>query len=279
MSQNERGHKAEPGDLPLGQKTAPGDLPLEYTFDIAKADGILTFNTSIKRGLLCLTFERRMDDQGVIQRGPVSAEAKFKYLARLLRAALQTAGYPSDLEYVWISVAEGEWHYDENRDKDLGGQPYELRSWHDQLVAMTQPLSRYRLLGDLLHMIDQLLRQNLKSEALNVCWGLMEGYCSACIAGGVNSLATRGVMAERCLAKGSESRKLRGTVVLDVVCKHAEHFWHRKAALRGNKTITAEEIASEVNEELKCLGQKPLRPKTIADTIAKGISGGLLRTG
>jgi hypothetical protein len=49
--------------------------------------------------------------------------------------------------------------------------------------------------------------------------------------------------------------------------------------MRGNKTITAEEIASELNEELRSLGQAAIRPKTIADYISRGISGGFLQTG
>jgi hypothetical protein len=263
----------------LRQKVERGDLPLEYAYGLTEADGIQTFRASIKRGLLSLTFEERVDEQGLMKQPVLSAEAKFKYLARILRGALQKAGLPSDLEYVWISVDGGEWRYDRDNDEDLEGRPHELRSWHDQLVAMTEPLSRYRLLGDLLHTIDQLLRQNLTAGALNTCWALMKAYWMACLASSVNSLATRGMMTQKCLAKGPQTRKTRGTVVLDVVCKHAESLWRRKAALRGSKTITGEEIASEVNEELTSLGQKPLRPKTIADTIAKGISGGLLRTG
>jgi hypothetical protein len=159
------------------------------------------------------------------------------------------------------------------------GSPYELRSWHDQLLALTKPLSRYRLVGNLLHEIDQLLRLNLNAYALGVCWDLMNAYWGFRVSGPVNQWATRGMRTEKCLAKGPKSRKMRGTVVLGVVCKYTEQFWRRKAALRGNKMITAEEIASEVNEELSSMGHRALRPKTIADTIAKGISGGLLWTG
>ena len=145
---------------------------------------------------------------------------------------------------------------------------------------MTKPLSQYRLIGDLLHQIDQLLRQNLKPHSLEICRALIKAYWRFCVGvGDVNRLADRGMIAEKCLAKGPQSRKTRGAVVLEIVCKHADKFWSQRAALRGNKTITAEEIAPEVNEELKSLGQRPLRPKTIADTISKGISGGLLRTG
>ena len=147
MSQNE-----------IRESIEGSDLPLEYTFKINEGDGVKKVDATVKRGLLSITFGAQLDELGVTK-GP-SAEVRFKYLARFLRAALQNAGYPSDVEYVWISVAGGEWRYDQNHEDDLGEQPYELRSWHDQLVAMTEPLSRYRLIGDLLHMIDQLLRQN-----------------------------------------------------------------------------------------------------------------------
>jgi hypothetical protein len=146
--------------------------------------------------------------------------------------------------------------------------------------AMTEPLSQYRLIGDLLHQIDQLLRLNLKPHSLEICRALIQAYSRFCVGvGDVNRLAPRGMMAEKCLAKGPQSRKTRGAVVLEVVCKHADKFWKQRPALRGNKTFTAEEIAPGVNEELKSLGQTSLRPKTIADKISKVISGGLRRTG
>src|SRR5258707_5364025 len=81
----------------LRQKVERGDLPLEYAFDVAEADGMKTFRASIKRGLLSLNFEERVDGQGLMERGLLPGEAKFKYLARVLQAALRKAGYPSDL--------------------------------------------------------------------------------------------------------------------------------------------------------------------------------------
>jgi len=143
MSQNE-----------IRESIEGSDLPLEYTFKINEGDGVKKVDATVKRGLLSITFEEQLDEFGVTKGPP--AEVRFKYLAGFLRAALQKAGYPSDVEYVWISVAGGEWRYDQNHEDDLREQPYELRSWHDQLVAMTEPLSRYRLIGDLLHTIDQL---------------------------------------------------------------------------------------------------------------------------
>jgi hypothetical protein len=264
----------------LRQKVEQRDLPLEYGLDVTEAGGIYAFRSSIRRGVLCLTLQHRVGPQGVIDEPDLPVHADFELLARVLRVALQKAGLPSDREYVWISVAGGEWRHDENHEEDLEGQPYELRSWHDQLVAMTEPLSQYRLIGDLLHQIDQLLRLNLQPHALEIYRALIKAYWRFRVGvSDVNRLADRGMISERCLAKGPETRKTRGTVVLEIVCKHADRFWSRRAALRGNKTITAEEIALEVNEELKSLGQRPLRPKTIADTISKGISGGILRTG
>jgi hypothetical protein len=163
MSQNE-----------IRESIEGSDLPLEYTFKINEGDGVKKVDATVKRGLLSITFEEQLDEFGVTKGPP--AEVRFKYLAGFLRAALQKAGYPSDVEYVWISVAGGEWRYDQNHEDDLREQPYELRSWHDQLVAMTEPLSRYRLIGDLLHTIDQLLRQNLNAESLNICRRLMKAY-------------------------------------------------------------------------------------------------------
>jgi hypothetical protein len=264
----------------LRQKVEQHDLPLEYGFGVSEGAGIHTFRSTIRRGVLCLTFQHRVSPQDVIDVPDVAIDADFEVLGRVLRVALQKAGLPSDREYVWISVAGGEWRHDENHEEDLEGQPYELRSWHDQLVAMTAPLSQYRLIGDLLHQIDQLLRLNLQPHSLEICRALINAYWRFRVGvSDVNPLTDRGMISERCLAKGPETRKSRGTLVLEIVCKHADKFWSRRAALRGNKTITAEEIAPQVYEELKSLGQRPLRPKTIADTISKGISGGLLRTG
>ena len=230
MSQNE-----------IRESIEGSDLLLEYTFKINEGDGVKKVDATVKRGLLSITSEEQLDELGITKGPP--AEVRFKYLAGFLRAALQKAGYPSDVEYVWISIAGGEWRYDQNHEDDLGEQPYELRSWHDQLVAMTKPLSRYRLIGDLLHMIDQLLRQNLNAESLNICWRLMKAYWKFQVSiGAVNRWANRGMTSEKCLAKGPETRKARGTVVLEVVCKHAEKLWFRKEILRGNKTNTAEEM-------------------------------------
>jgi hypothetical protein len=264
----------------LRQKLEQRDLPLEYELDVTEAAGIYTFRNSIRRGVLRLSATRRVGQKGLIDDPASPAQADFERLARFLRMGLQKAGLPSDREYIWIRVAGGEWRHDENHEEDLEGQPYELRSWYDQLVAMTTPLSQYRLIGGLLHQIDQLLRLNLQPHSLEICRALINAYWRFRVGvSDVNRLTDRGMISERCLAKGPETRKSRGILVVEIVCKHADKFWSRRAALRGNKTITAEEIAPQVNEELKSLGQRPLRPKTIADTISKGISGGLLRTG
>jgi hypothetical protein len=264
----------------LNRQPNSAEPSLEHMFDVTEeADGSTTFCSSIKRGLLSLDFVERVDEKGLVQRPPLSVKAKFMRLAIVLRGLLKKAGCPTDLEYVWISVAGGKWYYDKDPNEELGGQPYELGSWHEQLLTMTEPLSENRLRGDLLHAIDQLLRRDLKPDLLENIWSVMQAYGDARIAGKVNRLASRGMLAEKSLAKGPKARNEQATIVLDLVCKHVESFWRRKAALRGNKTVTAEEIACEVNDELRSLGHRPLRPKTIADYISKGISGRLLRTG
>jgi hypothetical protein len=99
------------------------------------------------------------------------------------------------------------------------------------------------------------------------------------LAGPLNHIANRGMKAQKALAKGPETRKRRGALVHQIVCKEAETFWRGRAALRGSRVITAEEITPAVNEQLRSMGHKPIRPKTVANTIAKAISGGFLRTG
>src|SRR2546430_17252410 len=89
----------------LRQKGEQHDLPLEYGLDVTEAGGIYTFRNSIKRGVLRLSVQHRVSQQGVIAEPAWPVQADFELLARALRVALQKAGLPSDLEYVWISVA------------------------------------------------------------------------------------------------------------------------------------------------------------------------------
>jgi hypothetical protein len=200
-------------------------------------------------------------------------------LAIALRARLKHSGYPTDEEYVWISYDGKSWKPDETPDESEKGESVELRTWYEQLAAMTEPLSTPHLQGDLLHALDQLLRRNLPPDLLQDIINAMTAYGRGCLNGEVNRLALRGRETEKSLAEGPKVRGRRSAETLVVVCKHADEYWRRKAAMRGIQTITGEEIAADVNTELRSLGLKVLRAKTIADYIRKGISGQLLRTG
>src|SRR5205823_4687488 len=94
----------------LNRKLTSPEPPLEQTFEIInEADGSLTLRTSMRRGLLCLNFVGRENKRGVEHR-PLTAKDKFTRLAIILRALLRKADCPTDLEYVWIRIAGGEWH-------------------------------------------------------------------------------------------------------------------------------------------------------------------------
>jgi hypothetical protein len=255
------------------------ELPLEHTFEILDApDGTFTCRETLKRGILSSRVERSVRE-GKVKPRLLSGRANLMHLAGILRALLKSAGCPTDLEYIWIKVGDREWRYDGDPDSDLGGQAFELRSWYEQLCSMTEHLSQNRLKGQLLLLLDRQLRRSLSDDVLQDTAQMMRLYNAVCISGRINKLATQALRAEKSLAKGPERRKARGAVVLEVVCKHAESLWCRKAALRGDRTNTAEQIAAAVNAELTQMGEKAVRPKTIANKIAIAIGGGLLRTG
>jgi hypothetical protein len=196
-----------------------------------------------------------------------------------MRAQLEEAGYPTDRDYVWIREGDGDWQPDIVRDPVPEGRPYELRSWHDQLVATTGPLSKARIQGDVLHFIDQILRHNLSEQVLRPVLRLAIAFGQLRISGRINRLAIDGAARERALLQGGRARAKSGTKKLELVCKHAEICWRERAAMRGNRTGTAELIAPALNKEIQAIGEKPLRLKTIADLISKGISGRLLQIG
>jgi hypothetical protein len=209
----------------------------------------------------------------------MSPKNQLLRLAIILRACLKHRGYPTDEEYVWISYDGKSWKPDEAPEESDKGKSVELRSWYEQLAATTEPLSSPHIRGDLLHALDQILRRDLPPDLLQDIINAMTAYGRWCLNGEVNRLALRGRETEKSLAAGPKERGRRSAETLVLICKYAEEYWRLKAAMRGNKTITAEEIAADVNTELQSLGRKILRPKTIADYISKGISGQLLQTG
>jgi hypothetical protein len=156
---------------------------------------------------------------------------------------------------------------------------HELRSWHDHLIAVTEPLSEPRIQGDLLNEIDQFLRTNPSDGEIRQTVALMVMFSHFKIYGRINRLAVDGSARAQALAQGGKARARMGAEKLKLVCKHAEKCWQTKANLRGNRACTAETIEPAVNDELRALGEKPLRPKRIADLISKGISGRLLHIG
>jgi hypothetical protein len=256
------------------------EIPLEHLVDIFEdSQGNQVIDCSIRRGFVSFKLSGRVSPSGRLLPS-MSPKNQLLWLSFLMRACLKHDGYPTDMEYVWISSDGKDWKPDDKRpDEPEPGEPLKLRSWYEQLVSSTEPLSKPRLRGDLLHALDPLLRRNLPPDLPQEIINAMQTYARLCLAGEVNRLALRGRETEKSLAAGPQERGRRSAETLVLICKHAEEYWRRKAAMRGNKTITAEDIAADVNTELRSLGRKVLRPKTIADYISKGISGQLLRTG
>jgi hypothetical protein len=262
------------------RRVARGEIPLESQLNMFQdSQGNLVFSASIQRGFVSIELSEGVSPRGRLLPS-MSPKNQLLQLAFLLRACLQRDGYPTDLQYVWISYDGKSWKPDDERsDESERGESATLRSWYEQLISTTEPLSSPRLRGDLLNVLDQLLRRDLPPDLLQDIINVMQTYKRLCLAGEVNRLALRGRETEKSLAAGPKERGRRSAETLVLICKHAEEYWRRKAAMRGNKTITAEEIAADVNTEIQSLGRKVLRPKTIADYISKGNSGQLLQPG
>jgi hypothetical protein len=258
--------------------TVSTEPPLDRDFRVvALENDAVLFHSIIKRGLLSLEFAERSDRP--LACNSDSAKTRLRLFAAHMRALLHKAGHPTDHDYVWIKVGEADWKPDNHSVEIADGQPCELRSWHDQLVATTDPLSDARIQGDTLDGLDQVLRRGLGEDVLGLILQLMTAFGQFRVSGRINKLAVRGAKHERNLSQGGKARARSGAKKLALVCDHAEKFWREKAAMRGNKTGSAEFIASRLNEEIRAIGEKPLRPKRIADLISKGISGGLLHIG
>jgi hypothetical protein len=259
---------------------ARDEIPLEHLVEMFQdSQGNWRVTNSIRRGFISFDVSATVSPSGQLYPS-LSPKNQLLRLAIVLRACLKHGGYPTDEEYVWISYDGKDWKPDNERpDEPEPGEPVKLRSWYEQLVSSTESLSKPRIRGDLLHALDQLLRRNLPPDVLQDIINAMTTFGRWCLNGDVNRLALRGRETEKSLAAGPKERGRRSAETLVLICKHAEEYWRRKAAMRGNKTITAEEIAADVNTELRSLGRKVLRPKTIADYVSKGISGQLLRTG
>jgi hypothetical protein len=260
-----------------GAIEASKDPPLERTFQIRELKDGNAYIACIRRGELAKWFVKWSGGQ--LACNSSNAKTRLELAAESLRMELAKGGFPTDRDYIWIRKEEGDWRPDNDPDRYTDERPYELRSWHDQLIAVTEPLTRARIQGDVLDFIDQIQRQNFTNSTLWLVLQFADAWGQLQIAGELNNLAIDGAARKKALLKGGKARAKAGAKKLELVCKHTDDFWREKPAMRGNRGGTADWISVAVNEELRAAGERTLSTKRIADLITRGIGEKLLHIG
>ena len=175
-----------------------------------------------------------------------SAKTRLRLIGSRYASRLEEAGYPTDRDYIWLREGDEDWRPDNDPDRDTDGRPYELRTWHDQLVAMTEPLSRARIQGDVLHSIDQILTKNLEEHVLRpllqfaLAWGQLR------ISGGSMIWLSMGPLASKRCYRVEKRAQKPGLRNLSWCANTPIAFGENNQLMRGDRINTAESIRPDL---------------------------------
>jgi hypothetical protein len=241
-------------------------------------NGILVDRALLRRGLLLHKITASIPD-GYILDPVYSPQQQLHGIIFRLRKELKQAGLPTDEQYIWIREAGAqEWRADDDIEIEVAG-PYELKTWREVLYLRTEIMSVHRQRADYLDALTKLVDLGLDEHRLDVVARALKAARNVAIAELANPLFIEIDTARKGLAEGRKARKAATPTKMEIVCRHAERLWRRKAALRGDQINTAAEIAEHVNADFKAHGFPPVRPKRIAEYIGEAIRGELLKIG
>ena len=185
-------------------------------------------------------------------------------LQKDLRAELDEKELPTD---EWpVTPIELDWGYDPKEhgyiaDEDL---------WIGVLEDSTEPLTKHRIAGDLLHTLSRLSKRPGVDEHLHDFYRAMRLYALYRIAGELNSLALAGQVAREVRAKGPRRKNADTRELRAIITKLANILWAQRPHYRGHSGKTAAVIVDEVNRIRRTLhpGCKAKAKKTIADHLS-----------
>jgi hypothetical protein len=235
---------------------------LEYLHDAAQGGYIKSKTVFWRRGFLS-DMETRIEPNHTFK---LQGKLWLNDLCEDLRGQLETAELPTDRSP--IMPIELDYGYDPNDHGIIANEDV----WVDCLRGSTDPLTKHRIAGELLHAIQRILSK-LSDEQLTDVLQAMEQYALYQQAGVVNSLAVAGELAKDSRAKGPKAKNAASRKVRKLILRIAEEFWENQPNFRGHTVKTAEQIVCKVNKaraELD-LGRKPLAAKTIGDHLSAAL--------
>lgn len=246
-------------------------IPLEESqrTEINPKTGKKRHVTSLRRGILkreTTSFDCVLE--GFTEMARKTSRQELEEYADVLRAGLRKAGLPTDQEPGWIKRPGGEWERDKpNPDTDRIAIGTSYQRWTKRVSSLTEPLSDEGLAAELLSNLTQLLsRKGIDDHLWHIC-RLMNSYSFFRIAVATNSLATAGMRANECRARGPHVRRNRAKAIRRVIWDLAQQHWAKFPLFKNDAANTAEVIAAEVNLALQSEGHAGLKPKTVADHI------------
>jgi hypothetical protein len=196
-----------------------------------------------------------------------------------LRDELEVWGLPSDRQFSWIKIGDGDWQpcADDHR-LSANMAPVSWSIWYSRLKALTEPLTKQRSAGDLLWALTELLnRPGIEPNLWHVSQCLT-AFRRFGIAGAPNFFATAGIAARKGRAVGPTAKRQqaggRREAIRPLVCK----FWETSPIHRNDAANTAAALAVPINQVLRDQGllpraKKRLSVKTINDYIRELIRG------
>lgn len=236
----------------MSKATQAKTIPVEGDIEpFSNGSDVHVLRYTVKRGFLRATKTYAMKGGQVYGPQRVDALADLRDLEKSLEDELKEFGYPAD------------------------GSPQAKHSWLERINATAFPVEDLYIKANLLHHLGLILARDLHDSTLHDVRQVVR-FWGRLLISAVNGWAVKGRKTQQALANGPESRKQSGEQKLAIVRKHAKRYWAENAALRRDRSCTAEAIAESVNQELVAVGHRPMRPKTISNYIAKVISGKLL---
>jgi hypothetical protein len=256
---------------------AAKDLPLETDSSIFvdPVTGHSIRLTTHRRGILTKEIRHYAWNQ-IRARRRSSAKSEIEALREELRGELKCLGLPSDRIHYWTRVGDEVWR--PQTRADLSQADRDSARWIAVVKEETEPLSKGRLAGELLWLLNQTLdRPEVDEGLLREMLTLMDAYLVYAVCGDISKLATSGIASAKGRQAGPAAKRERAAKSRQIIFKRAQEYWLAQPLYRGDADNTAAQIKDSVNEQLRSANLLPagraLSRKTIADHIRAGAGG------
>jgi hypothetical protein len=268
--------------MKLNSKLSIPEPPLkkDEQIEVDPDTGGKIYVTITRRGILT-TESRRYDSietwARTFRRAP--AKMQMERFCEELRDDLRNWGLPTDREFRWVKIGDGEW---QQYPDDLPFDPaHSWQLWYARLVALTEPLTEARFVGDALYRLTNLLSSPGVEPFLEDIAACIQAVSTLRIAGSMNAFATAGMAARKGRAAGPAAKQRQAAQRREVTWAIANRYWRNSPLHRGDAANTAAAIREEVNRELRAKGLLPrgkegLSVKALNDYIRAYISEELI---